>query len=157
MSRAVAGYGAKLYYSLDQATYFNVVQLQRIAPAGSKQRMVDQTNLRTPDNFTRPFPVQVDSGDIEVTGVYSGDTSQFALARYHGSMQLVYFRLVLSDSSTYLFAAYVSEFKLWEITYSKFIPFTGKLRIVGGIQIASSGFQGNAFGNGFQVDSILSF
>jgi hypothetical protein len=157
MSRAVAGYGSKLYYSLDQSTYLNVVQLQRISPAGSKQRMVDQTNLRTPDNFTRPMPVQVDSGEIDITGVYSGDPSQFALAGCHGSMQLVYFRLVLSDGTIYNFAAYVSEFKPWEVVYSKFIPFSAKLRIVGGIQVPSSGFQGNAFGNGFQVDRVLSF
>lgn len=132
-SRAFTGYGSKLQYSADGVNFLNVVQLQRISPAGSKQKLIDQTNLRTPDSFTRPFPVQIDSGDIEITGVYSADGSQFALAGYHGSMSLLFFRLTLTDGTVYTFSACVSEFKPWDVTYNKYIPFSAKLSVSGGI------------------------
>ena len=133
MSKGFTGYGSKLQYSPDGVSFPYVAQLQRIAPAGSKQKLVDQTNQRTPDSFTRTFPVQVDSGDIEISGVYLGDGSQSALVQYHAQMALVFFRLALTDGTVYTFSAYVSECTPWSVTYNKHIPFSAKLRISGSI------------------------
>jgi hypothetical protein len=132
-STAYVGRGSKLYSSPDGITYTAIAQLKSFKPAGSKQNMVDQTNLRTPDNFTRPLAAQVDSGEIEIAGVYSADATQFNLGQLHGQMTLAYFKATLTDGSIWLAQAYVSEWVPWEVVYNKFIPFSGKLRIAGGI------------------------
>lgn len=131
MSQAFTGYGSKLEYSADQVNYTRVGQLQRISPSGSKQKIIDQTNLRTPDNFTRSKAVQVDGGEVDFAGVYSGDPTQLTLGQYHGSLTLLFFRLTLTDGTIYNFSGYVSQFNPGQAIYNKFIPFTGKLRIVG--------------------------
>jgi hypothetical protein len=133
MTTAYLGYGSKLFQSVDGVTFVVTAQLKKFAPAGSKQTIVDQTNLRSPGPFTQPFPAQVDTGEIELEGVYAGDSTQATLAQLHGQMALGYFKGVLSDGTTWAFSAYVSEFKPWEVTYNKAIVFSGKLRVVGGI------------------------
>jgi len=132
-STAHPGRGSKLYSSLDGVTYSAIAQLRTFKPAGSKQNLVDQTNLRTPDNFTRSLAAQVDSGEIEFDGVYSGDSTQLNLGQLHGQMTLAYFKATLSDGSVWLAQCFVSEFVPWGVAYNKFIPFSGKLRISGGI------------------------
>ena len=133
MSTGYVGRGSKLKASLDNITYFTVAQLKKFAPMGSKQTMVDQTNLRSPGPFTQPFAAQVDSGDIEFEGVYSGDTTQMSLGFLHGQMQQAWFQVQLTDGTTWSFQGLVSEFVPWSVTYDKHIPFSGKLRIVGGL------------------------
>lgn len=151
-SQAYVGYGSRLMYSLDGVNYTPVAQLQRIQPSGSKQAMVDQTNLRTADNFTRVLAAVVDAGEIEFTGVYSGVNSQVALGLFHGEMTLVHWRILLSDGTMYGFDAYLSQFKPWGIVYNKMVPFSGTLRINGGIESPLSGFQPNGFqASGFQI------
>jgi hypothetical protein len=133
MSTAYLGYGSKLYYSLDGITYAIIAQLTKFAPAGSKQTMADQTNLRSTGPFTQPYAVQVDTGEISIEGIYSGDATQSALAQLHGQTELGYFKAVLTDSTTWLFQAFVSEYKPWDVTYNKAIAFSGKLRVAGGM------------------------
>lgn len=145
-TRASTGYGSKLYYSLDQSHYTAIAQLQKFEPTGSKQTIIDQTNLRLAGNFTQPMAVQVDSGEIDFSGVYaSNDPTQAVLGGFHGAMTLVYWRVVLSDGSFWSFAAYVSEFKPWAAVYNKFIPFSGKLRLVGGMSAGSGAFDPKTF------------
>lgn len=130
---AYVGRGSKLYSSLDGVTYAPIAQLRTFKPTGSKQTMVDQTNLRTPDQFTRPLAVQVDSGEIEFDGVYDGDGSQLTLGQLHGQMTFAYFKAVLTDGTTWLASGFVSEFVPFGVQHDKFIPFSGKIRIAGGV------------------------
>jgi len=156
-TQAGSGYGSQLSMSTDGVNFTQVVQLQRIEPGGSRQTMVDQTNLRTVGNFTTPLAVQVDGGEVDMTGVFSSDISQLLLGQYHGSLTPLFFRLKLapiagSPPTYYSFQAFVSEFKSWAVVYNKFIPFSAKLRLIGGMESALSGFQPNGFDpNGFQV------
>ena len=73
------GRGTVLEYSLDSVTWTAVPQIQQFEPDGSKQVMEDQTNLSSPGNFTQPFPVQVDSGEINLSGIYAPLTGQLQL------------------------------------------------------------------------------
>ncbi len=79
------------------------------------------------------------------------------LGQYHGSMTPLFFRLQLAAIAGeapqfYSFQAYVSEFKPWAVSYNKFIPITGKLRLTGGMESPLSGFQPSGFDPaGFQV------
>jgi hypothetical protein len=156
-SNAKPGYGSTLCYSLDQSHYTAVAQLQKFEPSGSKLTIVDQTTLRTGGNFTAPLAVQVDGGEIDFAGVYSSnDPTQAALGGFHGSMTLVYWRVILSDGSVWSFAAYVSEFKPWAAVYNKFIPFSGKLRLVGGMSAGAGCFSSTAFDtNAFDASGFL--
>jgi hypothetical protein len=158
VSRASTGYGAQLQYSLDGIGYTAIAQLQKFAPGGSKLNLIDQTNTRSRGHFTRPYAAQVDAGEIDFAGVYSGDPTQLVLGRFHGARTLVQFRVLfaLSDGSAtwYSFQAYVSEFKPFDVLYNKFIPFSGKFRLVGGLESPLSGFQPNGFGDGFQTVQI---
>lgn len=133
MTNAYLGYGSTLKQSTDGVTFVMTAQLKKFAPAGSKQTIVDQTNLRSTGPFTQPLPAQVDTGEIEFSGVYSGDSTQATLAQLHGQMQLGYFKVTLTDGTVWNFSAYVAEFTPWEVTYNKAIPFSGKLRVVGGM------------------------
>jgi hypothetical protein len=132
-SKAYLGYGSTLSSSLDGITYAVVAQLKKFVPAGSKQTMADQTNLRSQGPFTQPLAVQVDTGEFEFDGVYLGDATQLSLGQLHGQMQLAYFKAVLSDGTIWAFVGYVSEFKPFDVTYNKAIAFSGKLRVAGGI------------------------
>jgi hypothetical protein len=135
------GRGTQLLYSLDGVTYIPVAQLRHFESGGSKQNLVDQTNLRAPDNFTYPLPVQVDSGDIDFGGVLNPeDPSYLALAEFHGSMTLVYFQVIFLDGTTDSFQAYVSEFKPFGVAWNKLLDWSGKLRLVGGFTGLAGGF-----------------
>lgn len=149
-SQAYPGYGSKLFYSYDGVNYTPIAQLQKFGPSGSKQTIVDQTNLRSGGNFTQSAAVQVDAGEFDLSGIYSGDITQELLGQFHGSLALIYWRVLLTDRSYYSFRAYVSEFTPWAVTYNKAIPFSAKLRVSGGIESPLSGYQQNGFGNGFQ-------
>jgi hypothetical protein len=132
-SQAIIGYGSKLSCTSDGSNYFTLAQLQRVVPAGSKQTMIDRTNLLTPDNFDRPLPVLVTSGEIEIDGVLSPQNgSQLSLGQLHATMAVVPWKLLLADGVTlYSFNAAVSEYIPFEIEVAKFVPFKAKLRVVG--------------------------
>lgn len=135
MTYAIPGFGSKLAYTLDSVHYTTVAQLQRIVPGGSKQQMVDRTNILTPDNFTRRQPVRIDCDELELAGVSSPqDGSQLSLGSLHASLQVVGWKVLLSDGITfYTFSASVSEYVPWEIVYNKFVPFKAKLALIGGM------------------------
>lgn len=145
-TNASTGYGSKLYYSLDNTTFTAIAQLQHYELSGSKQSFIDQTNQSSPGNFTQPVAVQVDGGELEFSGVYkANDASQLTLGQLHGALTLAYWRNVLSDGSYWQFQATVSEFTPWGVVYNKFIPFSGKLRLTGGMESPLSAFQPDAF------------
>src|ERR1700733_7757009 len=95
------GRGTVLSFSPDAVTWTPVPQLQQFEPEGSKQAMVDQTNLSSPGNFTQPYAVQVDAGEFSFSGIYGGATAtaQVLLGSYHASMTLLYWQAVLLDGS----------------------------------------------------------
>src|SRR4051812_35531952 len=110
-TKASPGYGSKLFMSSTGAvsSYVPVAQLQRFAPAGSKQTVVDQTNVLTPDNFSRPLAVRVDSGDLDLAGVLDPqNTGILQLGTAHASLALYFFKTVLSDGTEYNFQGLVS-------------------------------------------------
>ena len=140
------GRGTVLEYSLDSVTWTAVPQIQQFEPDGSKQVMEDQTNLSSPGNFTQPFPVQVDSGEINLSGIYAPLTGQLQLGTYHAAMTLLYWQAQLIDGSTFTFQAFVSQFKAFSVKINKVYTWTAKLRVVGGgIQSPASAFQAVAF------------
>ena len=143
-----AGRGTQLKYSLDGITYSTIDQLQQFEPTGSKQAMVDQTNLSSPDSFTYPYPAQIDAGEIDFSGALNPkNLSYLVLGQLHGQKTLAFFQAILIDGSAFSFQAYVSEFKPFSVKWNKAYGWSGKLRIVGGMTSPFSAFQPNAFDN----------
>jgi hypothetical protein len=74
------------------------------------------------------------------------------LGQFHGSKTLVSWQVIFLDGAVYSFQAYVSEYVAFEVEVKKAIVFSGKLRLVGGMQSPLSAFQPTAFDpNAFQV------
>ena len=161
-----AGRGTQLLYSLDNVTYIPVPQIQQFAPGGSREVMVDQTNLSSPGPFTRPYAVQVDCGDIDFSGVLNPqDTAYLALLAAHLTNTLLFWKALLTDGVTqYTFQAYVSEFKAFDAQVKKAYRWSGKLRLVGGLNqsfapvghiTSTAAFQPSAFDPAaFQTGSV---
>lgn len=141
MSRAQPGYGSKLFMSASGAGFVPIAQLKSFIPDGSKQVIVDQTNVSTPDNFSRPLAVRIDSGEIALDGVLDpANTGILQLGTAHASLALYYFMAVLTDGTQYTFQGLVSEYVPFKVSYSKAITFSGKIRVSG----ALAGPAGNA-------------
>lgn len=131
---AKLGAGSALQYSLDNTTFTKVAQLRKFAPAGSKQTMVDQTNILTPVPFTAPLAVRVDSGELDLDGILDpANGSQLALGQLHANLTLAWWKVILSDGTPWTFQALVSEFLPFQVDVGKAITFTAKLRISGGL------------------------
>jgi hypothetical protein len=132
---AIPGFGSKLSYTLDGTHYTTVAQLQRVVPVGSKQQLVDRTNILTADNFARRLPVRIQCDDLDLAGVLSPqDGSQLSLGSLHASLEIVAWKLLLSDGETfYTFSASVSDYVPFEVVYNKFVPFKAKLALIGGM------------------------
>lgn len=129
---AIPGRGTRLFMSADAKNYVGVAQLKSIVPTGSRQTHVDQTNVSTPDNFTRPLAVRVDSGEIDVQGVLDPqNTDILQLGTAHASLAIYFCRLVLSDGTEYDFQAFVAEYVPFTVQHNKAIAFSAKLRISG--------------------------
>jgi hypothetical protein len=148
-----AGRGTQLLWSTDGVTYLPMPQLDSFDAAGSKQIMVDQTNLATVGNYTTPRAVQIDAGEFDFSGVLNPeDPWQQNLQNFHANLTLAWWQVVLLDGSTFNFQAYVSEYRQFQIRVTKRIRFSGKLRVVGGLIAKYVGFQPNAFQNSsFQI------
>jgi hypothetical protein len=133
-TKAKPGYGSKLFMSTTNSNFTPVAQLQRFAPSTvSKQTEVDRTNVLTPDNFARPFPVRVDSGDLELVGILDpANTQILQLGQAHAALTLCYFMIVLTDGTQYTFQGYVSEYSPFSVSYNKAIGFSAKIRVAGG-------------------------
>lgn len=141
MTHANPGYGSKFFMSADNVNFTPIAQLKSFAPQGSKQTIVDQTNILTPDNFMRPLAVRVDSGDIDLEGVLDpANTGILQLGTAHASLNLYYFKAVLTDGTEYDFQGLVSDYVPFKVTYNKYIAFSAKIRVSG----ALTGPAGNA-------------
>jgi hypothetical protein len=128
------GYGSRLLMSSDNSHWTPVAQLKSFIPQGSRQTIVDRTNVMTPDNFTRPLPVRVDSGEIDLAGVLDPtNTGILQLGTAHATLAVYFFQAVLTDGTTYTFQAMVSEYVPFTVTYNKFLGFSAKLRVTGAI------------------------
>jgi hypothetical protein len=131
---AYAGRGTLLLYSADNVTYTSLGQMQQFEHDGSKQTLVDQTNIGTVDNFTRAIAVRVDAGEIDLTGVLDPQNPTYlAVQQFHVGNTLVYWRVRLVDGSTFTFQAFVSEFKAFSAKVNKIYMWSGKLRLSGGL------------------------
>jgi len=126
------GYGSKLSLSANGVTYTEVAQLQRFAPTGSRQTLVEQTNVLTPDNFARQLATRVDSGELEMAGILNpSNAGILQLGTFHASLALAYCMVTLSDGSVYTFQGYVSEYVPFIVAHDKALAFTGKIRVNG--------------------------
>jgi hypothetical protein len=143
--QAYVGRGTVLSYSTDDATWTALDQIQQFEPSGVKTTMVDQTNLSSPGNFTQPYAAQVDSGEIDCSGIYSGSLAQLLLGSYQASMTLLYWQAELIDGSIYAFQAFISEWKPFAAKWNKAYTWSAKLRLVGALQTPLSTFQSGAF------------
>jgi hypothetical protein len=136
MTIAKAGAGSKLFMSSTGATgsFVPVAQLKTFAPKGSKQTIVDQTNISTPDNFSRKMAVRIDSGELNLDGVLDpANTSILQLGTAHASMALYFFWAVLSDGTQYTFQGLVSEYVPFSVSYSKAMLFSATITISGAL------------------------
>lgn len=133
MTRAIAGAGTKLNMSATlSGPYVPVAQLKTIKPKGSRQTVVDQTNLLTPDNFDRWLATRVSSGQVELMGVLDPtNTSILQLGTAHASLALYFFQLVLSDGTQYSFAGLVSEYVPFDVSHAKAVAFSAVITISG--------------------------
>jgi hypothetical protein len=137
------GRGTQLLYSLDGSTYVGLTQLRQFESSGSKQTLVDQTNLRQSDSFTYPLPVLIDSGEIDFAGALNPqDPTYLALEQFHGGLTLVFWKVIFVDGSSVTFKAFVSEFKPFGVAWNKILNWSGKLRLAGGFTGVSGGFGG---------------
>lgn len=129
---ASPGYGSKIFMSTDGVKYQPVAQLKSFIPQGSKQTVLDQTNVLTPDSFSRPLAVMVDSGEIELQGVLDPQNSGILqLGSAHVSLAVCFFKIVLADGTEYDFQALVTDYVPFSVTYNKFISFSARLRVSG--------------------------
>jgi len=140
------GRGTTLSYSLDNTTFTPIAQLQQFTPAGSKQTIIEQTNLSSPGNFTQYLAVQIDAGDIDIEGALNPeDLSYLTLGQLHGNLTLAYFQAMLVDGSIFSFTAFVSEFVPFKVKWNKAYTFSAKLRLTGGISSPLGTFDAATF------------
>jgi hypothetical protein len=126
---------------LSGAAMLEVAQLRSFKVSGSKATVQDQTNVLTPDNFDRPIPTRISSGEIEMDGVLDPANGQILqLGAAHGSLATVPCQVILSDGTQYNFFGFVSEYVPWDVKFDKAIAFSAKVRVSG----ALSGPAGNA-------------
>jgi len=134
MTNARPGYGSKFFMSSDNVHFTPVAQLKSFIPQGSRQTVVDQTNVLTPDNFSRPLAVHIDSGDIDLVGILDpANTEILQLGTAHASLALYYFQIVLTDGTEYTFQGLVIEYVPFTVTYNKAMGFSAKIRISGAL------------------------
>ena len=129
-----AGRGTLLLYSANGVDFTSLGQVQQFEHSGSRQTIVDQTNISTVDNFTRAIAVRVDAGEIDIAGILDPQNlSYLALEQFHVANTLVNWRVRLTDGSTFTFQAFVSEFKAFGVKVMKLNVWSAKLRLSGGL------------------------
>lgn len=153
------GRGTVLQVSQDGTNFLSAGQLTKIEPGGSKQKIVDATDLGAALlGFTMPLAVQIESGEFACEGVLNPqDPATQLLGSLHGSMTLASFLVTLSDNASgYYFQAYVSDWKPFSAAVGKMLRCTWKLRIAGALYaFAQSAFQPGAFQQGaFQIEVV---
>jgi hypothetical protein len=134
-TKAQPGYGSKFFLSTDNVAFTPIAQLQRFAPSTvSQQTMVEQTNILTPDNFTRPLAVRVDSGDLDLVGILdAANTNILQLGQAHANLTLLYFKVVLTDGTQYTFQGFVSQYSPFSVAHNKAIGFSARIKVSGGM------------------------
>ena len=135
MTNSKPGYGSKFFMSSSGAvgSYQPAAQLKSFIPQGSKQALMDQTNVLTPDNFDRPIAVMVASGEIDLVGILDPANSQILqLGVAHASLALYFFLVVLPDGTQWTFSGPGQRIRaVRPVTYNKAIGFTAKIRVSG--------------------------
>jgi predicted secreted protein len=134
---AYPGYGSHLASGgTTGASYTNIGQLKKFNFGGLKAEFDDITNLDSPTIFKEWMKTVVDGSDVTFDGVLNPtDTvTQQLLTNIStaGSGALFFWKITTTDSSTFVFTAYVSDFK-FGAEYNKAITFSGSLKIVGNI------------------------
>jgi hypothetical protein len=135
MTTAIGSAGSTLSFSLDGVHYTAVAQLRKIKPQGSKQTMVDQTNILTAGNGDAPLAARFTSGELQLDGVLNPQSSsQLTLGQLHANLTLAYWQVLLSDGITvWSFQGFVSEFLPFDIDVMKAVAFSATLRVWGAL------------------------
>jgi hypothetical protein len=133
MTITLASVGTRLQMSTDNVHFTTVAQLRKITPQGSKQTIVDQTNILTAGNSDAPLAVRYTSGEIDLDGVLSPqNSSQLTLGQLHAALTLVYWQALFPDGITvWTWQGFVSEYKPFDIDVMKAMLFSAKIRIWG--------------------------
>jgi predicted secreted protein len=142
---AYPGYGSKLASGgTAGSTYTNVAQLKNVKFSGLKAEFDDITNLDSPAVpavFKEYIKTLVDGDTATFDGVLNpaDPTTQSLLNNIQlaGLNALYYWKLTTTDGSTFIFTAYVADFKTGA-EYNKAITFSGSLKIVGPVTISWS-------------------
>jgi predicted secreted protein len=134
---AFPGYGSKLASGgTTGASYTNIAQLKKVNFSGFKAEFDDITNLDSPTIFKEWLKTVVDGDTITFDGVLNpaDPTTQTLLSNIStaGSSALFFWKLSTTDGSTFVFTAYVQDFK-FGVEYNKAMTFSGTLKIVGNI------------------------
>lgn len=132
---AYPGYGSTLASGgTTGASYTTLGQLKKFGFNGIKADFDEITNLGSPSIFKEWLKTTVDGSDVTFDGVLNPvDTvTQSLLTNIStaGSAALFYWKITTTDGSTFIFTAYVSDFK-FSVEYNKAIVFSGTLKIVG--------------------------
>src|SRR5579871_17210 len=137
---AYPGYGSHLATAGAGGTsggpFTNIGQLKKFNFGGLKADFDEITNLDSPTIFKEWMKTVVDGSDVTFDGVLNptdaptqGLLTNISTA---GSAAAYWWKITTTDNSTFVFQAYVSDFK-FGAEYNKAITFSGSLRIVGNI------------------------
>lgn len=134
---AFPGYGSHLASGgTAGSTYTNIAQLKKVNFSGFKAEFDDITNLDSPTIFKEWMKTVVDGDTVSFDGVMNpaDPTTQSLLSNIAtaGSAALFYWKITTTDGSTFVFTAYVQDFK-FGVEYNKAITFSGTLKLVGNI------------------------
>jgi predicted secreted protein len=134
---AYPGYGSKMASGgTAGSSYVNIGQLKKFEFGGLKAAFDDITNLDSPTIFKEWMKTVVDGSTVTFEGVLNPTdvTTQSLLTNIStaGSAALFYWKITTTDTSTFVFQAYVEDFK-FGAQYDKAITFSGGLKIVGNI------------------------
>jgi hypothetical protein len=135
VTQAIIGPGSKLMYSTDGTHFTTVAQLRKFSPSGSKQMIVDQTNILTVGNSDAPLAARFSSGEISMDGVLNPQSgSQTQLGIFHASLTLLFWKVLLSDNVTvWTFQGFLSQFVPFDVEVAKAMAFSAKIRIWGAL------------------------
>ena len=134
-SIAYPGVGSKLLCSTDGTHFTTIAQLRKFSPSGSKQMIVDQTNILTAGNSDAPLAARFSSGEFSMDGVLNPqDGSQIQLGEFHAALTLLYWKVLLADGITvWTFQGFLSEFVTFTVEVAKAMAFSAKIRVWGAL------------------------
>jgi hypothetical protein len=135
VTQSIVSIGSKLQFSTDNVHFTAVAQLRKAKPVGSKQTIVDQTNILTDPSGDAPYAARVSAGELQMDGVLSPqDSSQLTLGQLHVQRTLAWWKVLLSDGITvWTFQGFVSEYLPFDLDVMKAVAFSAKIRISGAL------------------------